>query len=274
LVTYSSEWPRSFEAERVRIVSALGDLALEVHHAGSTSVPGLRAKPIIDVVLVVPDTTDEGAYVPPLEAIGYTFRRREPEWFEHRLLRHDAPAVNLHVFPPRCIEVTRMLRSRPPSRARRGSRLYESAKAALRNVVLVQDYASAKDDVVAVSCPASTSDAGGRVPRPAALLASAGLEPGAEQAERLELLATGREGVLLDDASLALRRVERRHADAPPQVEPGADLPDRGVEDLERLGLAREPQPEFRHRRVPADDVDVKVGASRKCRSAGRKPSP
>src|SRR6478736_9541223 len=105
LVPYSSEWPRTFEAARDRIVSALGDDALEVHHAGSTSVPGLRAKPIIDIVLVVADTTDEDAYLPPLEAVGYSLRLREPEWFEHRLLRREDPPVNLHVFPPRCTEV-------------------------------------------------------------------------------------------------------------------------------------------------------------------------
>ena len=152
LAPYSSEWPRTFEAERDRIVSALGDLALDVHHAGSTSVPGLRAKPIIDVVLVVPDTTDEGAYVPPLEAIGYTFRLREPEWFEHRLLRHDAPAVNLHTFPPHCIEVARMLAFRDHLRLNDEDRLlYESTKAALseREWPTVQDYANAKDHVVA-----------------------------------------------------------------------------------------------------------------------------
>ena len=152
LAAYSTGWPRTFEAERDRIVSALGDLALDVHHAGSTSVPGLRAKPIIDIALVVPDTTDEGAYVPPLEAIGYTFRLREPEWFEHRLLRHDVPAVNLHVFPPRCIEVTRMLAFRNHLRVNDEDRLlYESTKAALseREWPTVQDYANAKDDVVA-----------------------------------------------------------------------------------------------------------------------------
>ena len=152
LAAYSSEWPRTFGAEHDRIVSALGDLALEVHHAGSTSVPELRAKPIIDIALVVPDTTDEGAYVPPLEAIGYTFRLREPEWFEHRLLRHDVPAVNLHVFPPRCIEVTRMLAFRNHLRVNDEDRLlYESTKVALseREWPTVQDYANAKDDVVA-----------------------------------------------------------------------------------------------------------------------------
>jgi len=152
LAAYSSEWPRTFEAEHDRIVSALGDLALEVHHAGSTSVPGLRAKPIIDIALVVPDTTDEEAYMPPLEAIGYQLRLREPEWFEHRLLRHEAPTVNLHVFPPRCIEVDRMLAFRDHLRVHEDDRLlYESTKAALseREWPTVQDYADAKDDVVA-----------------------------------------------------------------------------------------------------------------------------
>ena len=152
LAPSSSEWPRIFDAERDRIVSALGDIALEVHHAGSTSVPGLRAKPIIDIVLVVPDTTDEGAYVPPLEAIGYSLRLREPEWFEHRLLRHDAPTVNLHVFPTRCVEVARMLAFRDHLRRNDGDRLlYESTKAALseREWPTVQDYANAKDEVVA-----------------------------------------------------------------------------------------------------------------------------
>ena len=152
LVDYSSEWPRMFEAERDRILSALDEIALDVHHAGSTSVPGLRAKPIIDIVLVVPDTTDEDAYVPPLQTIGYSLRLREPEWFEHRLLRHEWPTVNLHVFPPRCIEVDRMLAFRDHLRVNDEDRLlYESTKAALseREWPTVQDYANAKDDVVA-----------------------------------------------------------------------------------------------------------------------------
>ena len=50
---------------------------------------GLPAKPRIDINLVVADTTDEDAYVPPLEAIGYELRIREPDWYEHRMLRGD-----------------------------------------------------------------------------------------------------------------------------------------------------------------------------------------
>ena len=152
LVPYTDEWPRAFDAERNRIVSALGETALEVHHAGSTAVPGLRAKPIIDIALVVPDTIDEAAYVPRLEGLGYSLRLREPEWFEHRLLRREAPAVNLHVFPPRCVEVDRMLAFRDHLRAHPDDRqLYESAKVALtdQDWPTIQAYADAKDDVVA-----------------------------------------------------------------------------------------------------------------------------
>ncbi len=133
-------------------MSALGESALEVHHAGSTSVPGLRAKPIIDIALVVPDTIDEALYVPRLEAVAYSLRLREPDWFEHRLLRREDPAVNLHVFPPRCVEVDRMLAFRDHLRGNRDDReLYESTKLALtkREWPTVQDYADAKDDVIA-----------------------------------------------------------------------------------------------------------------------------
>src|SRR5207247_1832512 len=75
---YDPEWPRRFEREEQRIRAALGDRAFQVEHAGSTSVPDLPAKPIIDIVLVVADTRDEDAYVPALEAAGYVLRMREP----------------------------------------------------------------------------------------------------------------------------------------------------------------------------------------------------
>jgi len=70
-----------------RIRAALGARALQVAHVGSTSVPGLAAKPIIDIVLVVNDSAAEADYVPELQAVGYQFQVREPEWYEHRFLR-------------------------------------------------------------------------------------------------------------------------------------------------------------------------------------------
>ncbi|UMG93774.1 GrpB family protein [Nocardioides sp. TF02-7] len=85
-------------ADRVR--GALGWRVLALDHVGSTSVPGLPAKPIVDVDLVVADPADEAAYVPALEAAGFVLRVREPWWWEHRLLRHEQPCCNLHVFGP------------------------------------------------------------------------------------------------------------------------------------------------------------------------------
>jgi GrpB-like predicted nucleotidyltransferase (UPF0157 family) len=151
LVEYDPEWPSLYAREEARIRGALGDAALQVEHAGSTSVPGLAAKPIVDIVLVVANSADEPAYVPALEAAGYTLRIREPEWFEHRALKGTEPSVNLHVFPPGCPEVERMLRFRDHLRRDAGDReLYERTKRELaqREWKYVQHYADAKSDVV------------------------------------------------------------------------------------------------------------------------------
>ena len=112
---------------------------------------GLPAKPLIDINLVVPDTTDEAAYVPPPEAIGYVLRIREPDWFEHRMLRGFDPPVNLHVFPPGCEEVERMLRFRDHLRTNEADReLYNRTKRELaaKEWKYVQNYADAKSAVV------------------------------------------------------------------------------------------------------------------------------
>ena len=153
LVDYDPEWPQLFTREAERIGAALGERALQIEHAGSTSVPGLAAKPVIDIVLVVADSADEAAYVPPLEAAGYVLRVREPEWFEHRLFKRLVPNVNLHVFTVGSPEVDRMLLFRDHLRLDAPDRrLYESTKAALaeQDWPTVQHYADAKSDVVGV----------------------------------------------------------------------------------------------------------------------------
>jgi GrpB-like predicted nucleotidyltransferase (UPF0157 family) len=93
-------WPDHFAALEARVRDALGARVLALDHIGSTSVPGLAAKPIIDLDLVIADPTDEDAYVPALEAAGFVLRIREPWWEEHRMLRATDPAANLHVFGP------------------------------------------------------------------------------------------------------------------------------------------------------------------------------
>ncbi|MBM3715874.1 MAG: GrpB family protein [Actinobacteria bacterium] len=104
-------WPQRAETVRERVMEALGVRALRVEHVGSTAVPGLPAKPILDLDLTVADPSDERVWLPRLEAIGFTLTVREPWWHEHRLLRLDPKSealptsagdlnVFLHVFGP------------------------------------------------------------------------------------------------------------------------------------------------------------------------------
>ena len=151
IADYDPAWPRMFAAEAATIRGALGERALLLEHAGSTSVPGLPAKPLIDIVLVVADPTDEAGYVPPLEAAGYALLIREPEWYEHRLLKRLDPEVNLHVFGPDCEETRRMLLFRDWLRTHEADRdLYARTKRELarREWKYMQHYADAKSDVV------------------------------------------------------------------------------------------------------------------------------
>ena len=130
---------------------ALGDRVLRLEHIGSTSVPGLAAKPIIDMCLVLADTSDEAGYVPALEAAGYTLWIRVPDWFEHRLFKGPDTDVNLHVYPEGCQEIERYLLFRDRLRSNAADReLYERAKRELarRRWKYVQNYADAKSEVV------------------------------------------------------------------------------------------------------------------------------
>jgi GrpB-like predicted nucleotidyltransferase (UPF0157 family) len=151
IVEYDPDWPRLYEREEARVRSALGGQVARIEHAGSTSVPGLPAKPVIDITLEVPDSSDERGYIPDLEAAGYTLQIREPDWFQHRLLKGPDTNVNLHVFSAGCEEVDRMLLLRDRLRANAEDReLYAAAKRELaaRDWKYVQQYADAKSDVV------------------------------------------------------------------------------------------------------------------------------
>jgi len=151
VVDYDPEWPRIFEREAARIRAALGDRALAIEHVGSTSVPGLAAKPRIDILLVLADTSDESTYAPDLEAAGYVLRIREPEWYEHRMFNGPDFDVNVHVLPAGCAEVERMLAFRDHLRRDDADRaLYQRTKRELaqREWRYLQDYADAKTEVV------------------------------------------------------------------------------------------------------------------------------
>ena len=151
LAEYDPEWPRLFEREATRIRTALGSKAVQVEHVGSTSVPSLSAKPVIDIVLVVADSSDEDAYVPELESAGYVLRIREPDWFEHRLFKGPDTNVNVHAFSKGCEEIGRMLAFRDWLRTHDDDRdLYLNTKRELaaREWRHVQNYADAKSAVV------------------------------------------------------------------------------------------------------------------------------
>jgi GrpB-like predicted nucleotidyltransferase (UPF0157 family) len=151
LSEYDQEWPSLFAREETRIRDALGARALRVEHVGSTSVPGLAAKPVIDLLLVVVDSADEAAYVPDLERAGYVLRIREPDWHEHRMLKRAEPAINLHVHSEGCPEIDRILAFRDRLRSDENDRRrYEDAKRELarKRWKYVQDYADAKSKVI------------------------------------------------------------------------------------------------------------------------------
>ena len=151
LVASDPAWAGAYASQEERIRAALGARALRVEHVGSTAVPGLVAKPIVDVLLVVADPADEAAYVPALAAAGYVVRIREPDWHEHRMLKGFDPEVNLHVFGAGAPEVERILRFRDRLRASAADRdRYAAAKRDLagRHWTSVQEYADAKTRVI------------------------------------------------------------------------------------------------------------------------------
>jgi GrpB-like predicted nucleotidyltransferase (UPF0157 family) len=151
LAEYDPEWPRLYAREAERIRAALGERVRLLEHAGSTAVPGLAAKPRIDIILAVADSADEAAYLPALAAAGYVLAIREPEWFEHRVCKGPDTDVNLHIFSEGCAEIARMLRFRDWLRTHDDDRLlYERTKRELagRTWQYTQHYADAKTEVV------------------------------------------------------------------------------------------------------------------------------
>lgn len=149
IVEADADWPRTFAALRDRLLDALGERALQIEHVGSTSVPDLAAKPVIDIDLTVADTDDEDAYVPALEARGFVLRVREPWWQGHRCLVLAAPAANLHVWPPDSAEPVRHRLFRDHLRGNAADReLYARTKRAVAVEGLMSAYNARKQRVV------------------------------------------------------------------------------------------------------------------------------
>jgi len=151
IADYDATWPAQYEVQAGRVRLALGDRVLCLEHIGSTSVPGLPAKPVIDMLLVVADAADDQAYVPDLEAAGYPLAISESGPDPHRVLKGTEPSVNLHVLSPDSPEIARYLGFRDHLRSSQADReLYEQAKRRLvgRSWTYMQQYADAKSEVV------------------------------------------------------------------------------------------------------------------------------
>ncbi len=151
LVPYDPSWPEQYDREAAKIRAALENGIVDLQHIGSTAVPGLFAKPIIDIQLLMEDSSDESSYVDALVAAGYTLRHREPEWEEHRVFKGADPDVNLHVFSRGSRQAERHLRFRDRLRASDDDRdRYAETKLELarQSWQYVQNYADAKNEVV------------------------------------------------------------------------------------------------------------------------------
>jgi GrpB-like predicted nucleotidyltransferase (UPF0157 family) len=151
IADYDPAWPAKFEIHHSAIAGALGAAALRIEHIGSTSVPRLAAKPIIDILAVVKSSANESAYLPQLEAAGYVLRVREPGWNEHRMLRTPEKDVHVHIYSAGCDEVKRILSFRDHLRSNAQDRQrYEQVKRALARADWrdMNAYAAAKTEVI------------------------------------------------------------------------------------------------------------------------------
>ena len=151
VVPYRQDWPETFRLHRERIAAAIGAGALGIDHIGSTAVPGLAEKPIVDILVVVADSADEGAYLPAMQCSGYVLRVREPDFEEHRMFRTPMLDVHVHVLSVGSPEIERYLRFRDALRA---APFLRARYQTLKLTLAAQDwqdmnaYAQAKSEVV------------------------------------------------------------------------------------------------------------------------------
>nr|WP_231713445.1 GrpB family protein [Arthrobacter sp. zg-Y769] len=148
LCIHDDKWADTYLDHRRRISDALGGEYFEIEHIGSTSVPGLAAKPIIDIVVAVDDITAEEDYLDPLLAAGYELRVREPR---HRLVRTPERDVHVHLYERGDPAIGEYLLLRDHLRRNVEDRvLYERTKRTLLEKQWddMNDYAAAKTEVI------------------------------------------------------------------------------------------------------------------------------
>ncbi|GAA1656866.1 GrpB family protein [Actinoplanes couchii] len=149
LEDYDPAWAARFGTVAAELRGILGDRIAGLEHVGSTSVPGLAAKPIIDIDLTVVSSDDEPAYLPDLERAGWILILREPWWFGHRMLIDPAEDFHLHVWPVGAAEPIRhrvlrdWMRTHPEDRD-----LYTDTKRRLARELGDDGYGMAKCTVI------------------------------------------------------------------------------------------------------------------------------
>lgn len=171
VVDHDPSWPAQAQQVARLVQDVLGPRALRVEHVGSTAVPGLAAKPILDLDLTVADPDNEPTWIPPLQSAGFVLTVREPWWYGHRMLRGgrrpddgapgpgapsripDGPAINLHVFGPDSPELVRHVVLRNWLRTSAEDRdLYAATKraaaAAGGSTATVMEYNARKENVI------------------------------------------------------------------------------------------------------------------------------
>lgn len=205
LVAHDPQWAVRYECERARIAAALGHTAERIEHIGSTTVPGLAAKPVVDILVALGNPHDEIARA-ALERAGYMLCVNEPG---HRMFRTQAMDVHVHLWAANSDDVTRHLLFRDWLRAHsEDRRLYEHVKGKLaeRTWRDRNEYAQAKTPVIsAILRRARGAPQGPRIANFAALLLSRlperanVLEIGAGEGELAQVLAhAGHEVTALD----------------------------------------------------------------------------
>ncbi|QTX04783.1 GrpB family protein [Agromyces archimandritae] len=154
VVPADERWPTTAAAITGMVQDVLGTRALQLEHVGSTSVPGLPAKPVIDLDLIVADPADEAGWLPPLEQAGFVLTVRESWWHEHRCLQLASPRANLHVFGPDRPEPWRhrifrdRLRADRADRERYAELKREAAAAATERGETVMQYNARKEALI------------------------------------------------------------------------------------------------------------------------------
>lgn len=151
IVDYNENWPIKFEKHSKKINDTLGAIAINVEHIGSTSVPDLAAKPIIDILLIVKDSSNESKYLKPMQDAGYELRVREPDFHEHRMFRTTEKDVHIHVLSKGSNEIDRYLVFRNHLRLNAADRIeYESIKRKLvaNEWADMNEYARAKTKII------------------------------------------------------------------------------------------------------------------------------